>query len=100
MLFATLNYHLQQYDTPVSHDIWSNLYVDNVVTGCSSETQALQFCQQARFILLEAKFNLRAWASNSQLLMMNAQIGQPMRASLLMSLECSGTNPLTGYFLP
>ena len=73
MLFATLNYHLQQYNNPTSHDIQCNLYVDNVVTGSDSESQALQFYQQSRSMLSEAKFNLRAWASNSQMLMKAAQ---------------------------
>ena len=43
MLFATLNYHLLQYNTPISHNIQSNLYVDNIVTGFNSEEEALQF---------------------------------------------------------
>jgi len=66
MLFATLNYHLLQHDTSVSHNIRHNLYVDNVVTGCNTEEEAVQFYQEARSILSDAKFNLRAWASNSQ----------------------------------
>ena len=73
MLFATLNYHLRQYNNPTCHDIQRNLYVDNVVTGSDSESQALYFYQQARSMLSEAKFNLRTWASNSQLLMDTAQ---------------------------
>jgi len=64
MLFATLNHHLQQYDTPVSNNIRHNLYVDNIVTGFDSEAETLQFYSQARSILSAAKFNLRAWASN------------------------------------
>ena len=73
MLFAVLNHHLLQYNTHISHTIQSNLYVDNVVTGCDTEKEALQFYEQARSMLLEAKFNLRAWASNSKLLMKAAQ---------------------------
>ena len=69
MLFATLNYHLLQHDTHVSHNIQRNLYVDNVVTGCNTEKEAVLFYRQARSMLSEAKFNLRAWASNSQQLM-------------------------------
>ena len=58
MLFATLNYHLQKYNNPISRDIQCNLYVDNVVTGSDSESQALQFYQQSQFYqnLSEAKF--------------------------------------------
>ncbi|XP_065911201.1 uncharacterized protein [Dysidea avara] len=66
MLFATLNRHLLQHDTRISHNIRCNLYVDNVVTGCNTEKEAVQFYRQARSMLSEAKFNLRAWASNSK----------------------------------
>lgn len=73
MLFATLNHHQLQYNTPVSHNIRCNLYVDNIVTGFNSEEETLQFYSQARSILSAAKFNLRAWASNSRQLMETAR---------------------------
>jgi len=47
MLFATLNYHLLQHDTHSSHNRQHNLYVDNVVTGCNTEKEAVQFYMQA-----------------------------------------------------
>ena len=74
MLFAVLNHQLLQYNTYTSHIICSNLYVDNVVTGCDTEKEALRFYEQACSMLCEAKFNLRAWASNSKLLMNAAQL--------------------------
>ena len=65
MLFATLNHHLLQYDTPVSCNRRANPYVDNnTVTGFNSETEALQFYSKGRSILSAAKFTLRAWAFN------------------------------------
>ena len=76
MLFATLNYHLLQHDTHTSNNIRHNLYVDNVVTGCNTEREAAQFYRDARSMLSDAKFNLRAWASNSeQLVEMSRQDG-------------------------
>ena len=51
MLLTTLNCHLQQYKASTSHKIQSNQYVDNVVMGCDSELQALQFYEQARSML-------------------------------------------------
>ena len=65
MLYATLYRHLQHHNTPLSHDIQANLYVDNVVSGCETESAAIQYYNQARLIMSEAKFNLRSWASNS-----------------------------------
>ena len=60
ILNAVLRHHLQQYQTPVADDITQNLYVDNVISGCSSEEAATQYYQQARHIMKEAKFNLRS----------------------------------------
>ena len=65
MLYATLNRHLQHYSTPLSHDILANLYVDNIVSGCETESAATQYYNQARLIISEAKFNLRPWMSNN-----------------------------------
>ena len=65
ILYATLYHHLQQYNTPVSRDILHNLYVDNILLGHSSEEEIIQFYHNARAILSEAHFNLRAWATNS-----------------------------------
>ena len=65
ILNAVLRHHLQQYQTMVAEDISHNLYVDNIISGCSSEDAVTQYYQQARQIMNEAKFNLRSWASNS-----------------------------------
>ena len=42
-----------------------NLYVDNIISGVSTESLATEYCTEARSIMLQAKFNLRSWASNS-----------------------------------
>ena len=63
MLYAALYHHLQHYNTPLSHDIQANLYVDNVVSGCETELAAIQYYKQARVIMSEAKFNLRSWVT-------------------------------------
>jgi len=65
MLYAALYHHLQHYNTPLSHDIQANLYVDNIVSGCDTESAVTQYYNQARVIMSEAKFNLRSWVSNS-----------------------------------
>ena len=66
MLHAALHYHLQKHSSPVTVDIANNLYVDNVITGCATETEAIDYYTKARSILSKAKFNLRSWASNSE----------------------------------
>ena len=66
ILYATLYHHLQHYNTPISNDIQSNLYVDNIVSGCETQTQTVEYFHRARDIMSSARFNLRAWVSNSQ----------------------------------
>ena len=68
ILNAVLRHHLQQYQTNVADDIKHDLYVDNIIFGCSSEEAATQYYRQSRQIMKEAKFNLRSWASNSSML--------------------------------
>ena len=65
MLHAALHYHLTKNTSPVSDDMQNNLYVDNVISGCNSEKDALHYYKQSRAIMSQANFNLRTWASNS-----------------------------------
>ena len=62
--YATLYHHLQQYNTSLSHDILHNLYVDNILSGHSSE-EIIQYYHSARAIPSEAHFSLRVWTTNS-----------------------------------
>ena len=66
MLNAVLHNHLSKYKSSAAHDMLTNLYVDNIVTGCQSTDEAIQYYHNARSIMKEAHFNLRSWASNSQ----------------------------------
>jgi len=62
MLNAVLQYHLQQYNTPVSM-ICS--LISTWTTGCEKEQAAVDYYRQARTIMGEARFNLCSWSSNS-----------------------------------
>ena len=66
MLHATLDYHLNSYQSAVSQDMRNNLYVDNVIPGCQSEEDVLLYYKDAKRIMSEANFNLSSSASNSQ----------------------------------
>ena len=48
ILYTILHHHLQQYNTPLSCNIQANLYVDNIVSGCETEQQAIQYFEEAR----------------------------------------------------
>jgi len=69
MLHAMLQHHLKQYNSPVSRDMLSNLYVDNIISGCETEQAAVAFYRQARTIMCEGRLNLRSRSSNSTELM-------------------------------
>ena len=65
MLNAALHYHLAQHNSPTAQRMLANLYVDNVVSGCPSESEAVSYYKDARTIMSGAHFDLRSWASNS-----------------------------------
>ena len=64
MLNATLRLHLSTSE--VAKDMSKNLYMDNIVSGGTTEQSMTQYFREARGIMSEANFNLRSWASNSQ----------------------------------
>ena len=65
MLNATLHHHLDNYHTPVAEDMKENIYVDNIISGCNQQLEAVDYYKKARLIMNEAHFNLRSWFSNS-----------------------------------
>ena len=96
--FATFHHHLHLYDTPLSHKIRSNLYVDSIVTGCETESQAVQFFQEARSMMCNAGFNLRTWASNNESLTRKAledSVGSKLQLTNI--LVYNGTPELITY---
>ena len=73
MLNATLRLHLSKNTTEVAKDMCQNLYVDNIVSGGSTEESVMKYFREARAIMSEANFNLKSWASNSHCLQAIAQ---------------------------
>ena len=68
ILAAVLKHHLDKYsrEEPLIPQIQDNLLVDNLVTGCSTETEAIEFFQKSRSIFSDAAMNLRDWSSNNE----------------------------------
>ena len=58
MLNVALHYHLHKFSTSIAADIETNLYVDNVISGCDSETNAVNYYNTSTSIMSQAKFNL------------------------------------------
>ena len=61
MLAAVLNLHLSKTTSPVANDMKQNIYVDNILLGCDTEAELMQYYTQARKIM----GNLRSWSSNN-----------------------------------
>ena len=51
MLYSALYHHLQHHNPPLSHNIQTNLYVDNIVWVHETEQGTIQYYHQARAIL-------------------------------------------------
>ncbi|CAC5413978.1 unnamed protein product [Mytilus coruscus] len=62
---ATIEHHVDMYNTPSADKIKNNIYVDNLFSGCESVQKALKFYSEAKDIFKEAAMNLREWISNS-----------------------------------
>lgn len=86
MLNATLDLHLKKFPSSVAKDMKSNLYVDNLISGCNSEQQLMDYYIQSRSIMNQAKFNLRSWSSNSQKLRANAESDQTSDSNTCVNL--------------
>ena len=59
MLNATINLHLRKFQCLIATDIQKNIYVDNILSGCNTETDLLQEYWD------RWDFNLRLWSSNN-----------------------------------
>ena len=53
MLDAILHHHLQQYNTPLSYynNIQETLNIHNIISGCATEQQAIQYFEGVRSIM-------------------------------------------------
>lgn len=65
MLGAVLDLHLSKSHLQVAADMQDNIYVDNILSGCSTEEELLTYYHQSRGLMSQAKFNLRLWSTNS-----------------------------------
>ena len=64
ILNAVILKHLKENDSAVSRDMLASIYVDNLVTGCQTTEDALNYYQEAKSTLQSAGFNLKIWATN------------------------------------
>ena len=51
MLHATIYLHLHKFQLCASEDIQRNIYVDNIISGCDTETELVQYYTQTQNII-------------------------------------------------
>ena len=80
LLGATVETHLDSYGTPILEQLKRDIYVDNIITGASSDKEGIEIYQKAKCMFNEASMNFREWLSKSDLV--NESIPSPDRAVL------------------
>ena len=68
LLNATIKHHLDQFSLTypdLIRTLSQSLYVDDVISGADSESQAYELCIQAKDVLGREGFNLQKFISNS-----------------------------------
>lgn len=65
LLGATIEHHLDSYNSDVADKIKNDIYVDNLITGVDSVSEAKALYTEAKAMFNEGSMNLRAWISNN-----------------------------------
>jgi len=66
LLGATIAHYLKQTNTPLAASLQQDIYVDNVVTGVQSLSEAKKLYNEIKALFAEVSMNLREWSSNSK----------------------------------
>ncbi|XP_071171227.1 uncharacterized protein [Mytilus edulis] len=67
LLAATVESHLDKYQSPIARKIKDNIFVDNFISGCTSVAESLEFYSEAKHIFQNASMNLRERVSSSKM---------------------------------
>ena len=89
LLTPTIKNHLTKAATHIAHQIVDNMYVDNMITGVETSTQANEMYKEAKKLFQSASMNLREWASNSSEFLQNIPDGDQTSAETMKVLETS-----------
>ena len=65
LLGATIESHLESYDSELALKLKNDIYVDNLITGANSIESAIQVYRESKSIFREASMNQREWISNN-----------------------------------
>jgi len=75
------------------------VYVDNIISGCDTEQQIIQYFEEARSMMFCAGFNLRAWESNCESLNRKTQKDKVACSSHLTNVLGLQWNTTTNHLL-
>ncbi len=65
LLGATVQTHMDAYNTAFADQVKSDIYVDNLITGTNTDSEAIDFYKEVKPMFKSASMNLREWISNS-----------------------------------
>ena len=86
ILNAVLSKHLNNHPFDFTEKLTKDLYVDNIVSSFESEEELLKYFKLVRSLFADGGFNLRSWASNSQLLQVLARTENVMDKDQLVKI--------------
>ncbi|XP_045023522.1 uncharacterized protein LOC123467802 [Daphnia magna] len=61
ILNSTVIHHLKQESSAVARDMQNNIFVDNIVSGCKTQEEAIEYYSSANTIMKRAGLPLQAW---------------------------------------
>ncbi|XP_060551271.1 uncharacterized protein LOC132712851 [Ruditapes philippinarum] len=66
LLGATIESHLESNGSETAQKLKNDIYVDNLVTGTNSKSEAMQLYKDAKSLFDEISMNLREWITNDE----------------------------------
>ncbi|XP_053406659.1 uncharacterized protein LOC123538298 [Mercenaria mercenaria] len=66
LLGATIESHLDKQNSELAKQLKQNIYMDNVITGVNSVTEAVELYETAKSMFTEMSMNLREWMTNNE----------------------------------
>ncbi|XP_071141981.1 uncharacterized protein [Mytilus edulis] len=103
ILNAVLSKHLNNHSFDFTEKLTRDLYVDNIISSFESEEELLKYFKLVRSLFADGGFNLRSWASNSQLLQVLARTENVMDKDQLikiLGLRWDTTSDTLGFVTP
>lgn len=78
LLGATIEFHLESYNTDLANKLKNNIYMDNLITGTQDVSEAINLYKYSKKMFKEASMNLREWSTSRK--EVNGNIAEEDRA--------------------